>query len=89
MENEKWSWFAGGVVLGLLLGLGIAGGYFYTQLQAERARAMESEAIASEEAARSRDMEAEARRNAERAERLLEESRKQLEQSREKEKKDR
>jgi hypothetical protein len=28
MEHDRWHWFAGGVVLGMLVGLGIAGGYF-------------------------------------------------------------
>jgi hypothetical protein len=50
MENKKWSWFAFGVVVGLLIGLGIAGTYGW--MQAERAR--EAEMRAREEAERTR-----------------------------------
>jgi hypothetical protein len=62
VENDKWTWFAGGVVLGLLLGLGIAGGYVYTQIAREREKAARHEVEAM--------MQAEmARREAEMAER--------------------
>ena len=46
MEHDRWSWFAGGVVLGLLIGGGIAGGYAMTKVAAaEKARAEAEEAM--------------------------------------------
>jgi hypothetical protein len=64
MENERWSWFAGGLVLGLILGLGIAAGVIWPQLQAERARGMEAAEEARMQADLARQNEAEARRAA-------------------------
>ena len=34
MEHDRWSWFAGGVVLGILVGLSMAAGYCFSEIAA-------------------------------------------------------
>lgn len=77
MENEKWSWFAGGVVIGLLLGLGIAGSFAFTQAQ----RAQEAEVEARMQAEMAREMEVHARREADEARRHAEAAQRRAEES--------
>ena len=42
MEHDRWHWFAGGVVLGLLIGAGIAGSYGMTKYAEARAEAQDA-----------------------------------------------
>jgi flagellar biosynthesis/type III secretory pathway M-ring protein FliF/YscJ len=78
----NWVWpFVLGVVVGILLMLGVSGVLVTTQLQRERARAVDAEMRArqeaeraAEEAARARDMELLAREEAVQARRAAEEA---------------
>ncbi len=70
MDNEKWSSFIGGVVVGVLIALGIGGTFGWQQLQ--HARALEAELraaseMARQEAERAMQAEREARKKAEEA----------------------
>jgi hypothetical protein len=52
----NWVWpFVLGVIVGILLMLGVGGVLMTTQVQRERARAMDMERLAAEEAARARE----------------------------------
>ena len=48
MEHDRWSWFAGGVVLGLLIGAGVTGGCFIPKLTEARRAEARAEADAAQ-----------------------------------------
>jgi hypothetical protein len=50
MDNDKLAWFGGGVVVGLLVGLGIAAGFGYSKLAEVEARSADAEDRAAAEA---------------------------------------
>ena len=51
IEHDRWSWFAGGVVLGLLIGGGAVGGYAMTRIAEARAETEEVRADLTEKLA--------------------------------------
>jgi hypothetical protein len=74
MENDRWGWFAGGVVVGILIGLGVAAGFALPKYHAAREEAERARIEAQMQAERAREAEMNARREAERAERHAEEA---------------
>jgi hypothetical protein len=79
MENERWGWFAGGVVLGILIGLGVAVGFILPRYHAARAEAEQAREEAMMQADRAHELELRTRMVAEQAAREAERERQRAE----------
>ncbi len=81
MNDDRLMWFGGGVLLGLLLGAGIVGGFGMVKLQQARAEAEESRAVADMNAARAAEAEAMSRMEAAKAREAEQQAQEQLRKS--------